>query len=242
MENRNYEAIAANAQMPYVNGTLIPQGILLRNSHGVTHPSEPNYIALFSGSTRGVSGDPCPIDLGNAPNLASELIAAGKTFTALSESMPRDGFTGCSSALLYARKHNPWVNFSNVPASSNVVYDGWPASGIANVVWIIPNLCHDMHDCPARVGDAWLAKNLPPILAWDAKNDGLLIVTWDEAEPDQDGTNHIATILAGPMVKTGVADMQRIDHYGILHTIETIFGLPCIAKDCQAPVLAGIWK
>lgn len=240
MENRDDASIAGNAQAPYFNNTLVPQGVLLRDSHAVTHPSEPNYLAIFSGATHGVTSDACPVTF-DAPNVASELFAAGKTFAAYSESMPSDGFSGCSSDGIYARKHAPWVDFSNVPASANRVYRGFPASDVPSFVWITPNMCNDMHDCSTRIGDAWLAKNLPPIIAWDERHDGLLIVTWDEAEPDG-GTNRIPTVLVGPMLHAGAVTEQNVTHYTVLHTIETIFGLPCIAKECNAGLITGIWK
>jgi acid phosphatase len=241
MENRDNDLIAGNPQAPYFNNELVPQGVMLRNSHAVTHPSEPNYLAVFSGSTHGVTSDACPVSFASA-NAASELFAAGKTFVGYAESMPRDGFAGCYSDDLYARKHDPWVDFTNVPPAANLVYRGFPAGGAASFVWITPNLCNDMHDCSARIGDAWLSKNLPPIIAWNRQNDGLLIVTWDEADPDADGTNHIPTVLVGPMIRAGTNDVQFVDHYTVLRTIETIFGLPCIAQECKASVIQGVWK
>ncbi|MBV8489703.1 MAG: acid phosphatase, partial [Candidatus Eremiobacteraeota bacterium] len=84
-------------------------------------------------------------------------------------------------------------------------------------------------------------KHLPPIIAWDAKNNGLLIVTWDEASPDN-GTNPIATILVGPMVKPNVRSSQRIDHYAVTRTIEDVFALKCTAQACNRQDVAGIWR
>jgi hypothetical protein len=240
MENRNYASIVGNAQAPYVNGTLIAQGALLRNSHAVSHPSEPNYLALFSGSTHGISSDACPLRF-SSPNLASELAAAGQTFIGWSESMPRDGFTGCYADNVYARKHAPWVNFTNVSPGQNLVYRGLPAATMPSVSFVDPNLCDDMHDCSTRRGDRWLSQSLPAIIAWDASNDGLLIVTWDEADPDN-GNNRIATVLVGPMVRAGTKSGQYVDHYGVLRTIEEFFGLPWIDKECAAAPISGIWQ
>lgn len=239
MENKDYNLVIGTPDAPYLNKTLVPQGVLLRDSHAIGHPSEPNYLALFSGSTQGVIGDPCPRYF-TATNVASELIAAGKTFAGYSESMPRNGYKGCYHGL-YDRNHNPWVEFKNVPNSDNLVYHGFPSSP-ASFVWITPNLCHDTHDCAVKIGDTWLSKNLPPIIDWDKKNDGLLILTWDEASPDNSGKNHIATVLVGPMIVAGKHDTQNIDHYAALHTIETVFNLPCIDKDCKAPLITGIWR
>ncbi|MBV8375259.1 MAG: acid phosphatase [Candidatus Eremiobacteraeota bacterium] len=239
MENKDYGLVVGSPDAPYFNKTLAPQGVLLRDSHAVTHPSEPNYLALFSGSTQGIHGDPCPVYF-SAPNIATRVAAVGKSFGGYSESMPHDGYAGCYTAL-YARKHNPWVDFTSVPASDNLVYHGFPSSP-QSLVWITPNLCHDTHDCLVGVGDKWFSENLPAIIAWDRAHDGLLIVTWDEADPDKSGQNHIPTLLVGPMVRPGGHNDQRVDHYSVLHTIETIFGVPCIDKECSAPVIGGIWQ
>ncbi|MBV8583318.1 MAG: acid phosphatase, partial [Candidatus Eremiobacteraeota bacterium] len=79
MENRNYDNIVGSSDAPYFNKTLVAQGALLTNSHAVSHPSEPNYLALFSGSTQGITSDACPLSY-SSRNLGSELITAGKTF------------------------------------------------------------------------------------------------------------------------------------------------------------------
>jgi hypothetical protein len=239
MENRNYPLVVGNADAPYFNHTLIPQGALLTNMHAIRHPSEPNYIALFSGSTHGIQDDSCPHTYAS-PNLATALFANGLTFGGYAESMPTPGFQGCwGSGGLYARKHIPWPNFSNVPASASRVYAGLP-SPMPTLAWIVPNMCHDMHDCSTREGDDWLAKNLPPIIAWNAKNDGVLIVTWDEADPDTDGKNRIPTVLVGPMIAPGTSTTNA-NLYGLTSTIEWLFKLPCIADECNVPPLTDIW-
>jgi len=240
MENRNYNSIVGNDDASYINATLIRQGALLRNSRGVTHPSQPNYLALFAGSTQAVTSDACPLNFPSA-NLASRLAAAGKRFVGWSESLPHDGYEGCFEDSVYARKHAPWVDFAKIPASASLVYHGLPVPNMPEVSFVVPNLCNDMHDCSTRRGDSWLAKNLPPIIAWNATHAGLLIVTWDEADPDYGG-NRIPTILVGPMVKPGSESLQYVDHYGVLRTIESFFGLPCIAKDCRAATISGIWQ
>ena len=238
MENRDYERIVGNARAPFINGTLVPEAALMTDSHAVTHPSQPNYLALFSGSTQGIRDDSCPHSFGT-PNLGEEVIGAGKTFDGFSESMPKDGYTGCWAGL-YARKHNPWVNFTNVPASTNLIWYDLPR-GQPTVSFIVPNLCNDMHDCSTNTGDNWLKANLPAIIQYDASNNGLLILTWDEADPDRSGNNRIATLLIGPMIVPG-AYPQKVDHYAVLHTIEDIAGVACTANACGAPVLNGMWR
>ncbi len=239
MENKDYDRVVGSPEAPYLNKTLIPQGVLLRNSHAIGHPSQPNYLALFSGSKQGIKGDRCPVYF-KATNVASELFAVDKTFAGYSESMPHDGYKGCYHGL-YDRNHNPWVEFKNVPDKDNLVYHGFPKT-VASFVWITPNLCHDTHDCAVNVGDRWLSQNLPQIISWDKTHDALLILTWDEAAPDNSGKNHIATVLVGPMVRSGVDDTQDVDHYSVLRTIEKILDVACIDHDCSAPLLSGIWK
>jgi acid phosphatase len=154
--------------------------------------------------------------------------------------MPSNGYTGCSTNL-YARKHNPWVDFTNVPSSSNLVYSGSYPDPPPTVSWIVPNLCDDMHDCSVQTGDTWLSQNLPAIIKYNAANDGLLILTWDEADPDQNGKNQIPTLFIGPMVKPG-SYSQTITHYSVLRTIEDIAGVKCTANACTAKPLAKFWK
>src|SRR3954471_7835218 len=111
-ENHAATQVIGNANAPYIN-SLANNGANMTNSFAVTHPSEPNYLALFSGSTQGLTDDSCPHTYG-AENLGHQLISAGRTFVGYSESMPSDGYTGCSSGA-YARKHNPWVDFPAIP-------------------------------------------------------------------------------------------------------------------------------
>lgn len=108
MENHSYGEIIGSASAPYIN-SLATSGAKFTQSFGVTHPSEPNYLALFSGSTQGVTDDSCPHTWATA-NLGSEVIAKALTFKGYSASMPSNGYAGCTSGS-YARKHNPWVSF-----------------------------------------------------------------------------------------------------------------------------------
>ncbi len=76
MENKNYDAIIGRPdEAPYING-LAKGGAVFSNSFAVTHPSQPNYLALFSGSTQGVTNDNCPKTFKNVPNLGTELLRA----------------------------------------------------------------------------------------------------------------------------------------------------------------------
>jgi acid phosphatase len=239
-ENKGYQQVIGAAAAPYLT-SLAHEGANFTNAHGESHPSQPNYIALLSGSAHGVTDDACPQDLGTAPNLARQLLDSGHSFAGYSEDLPSAGFTGCSSPDAgYARKHNPWVDFSNIPPSANLPLSALPTdlATLPTVAVVIPNLCNDMHDCPVATGDAWAQQHLAAYLDWARTHNSLLIVTFDE----DNGTaaNHIPTVFAGPMVRPGEAT-DHIDHYTILRTIEDMYQLTPLGEAATTPPISGIW-
>ena len=116
------------------------------------HPSQPNYLALFSGSTQGVTSDACPYTF-SASNLASELIAAKLSFKSYAESLPATGSKVCISGS-YARKHAPWTNFTNVASADQLANFPTSYTSLPTVSFVIPNLLDDMHDGTIAQGDA----------------------------------------------------------------------------------------
>jgi phosphatidylinositol-3-phosphatase len=238
-ENKKYSSINGSSSAPYFN-SLAARGAKFSQSFAITHPSQPNYVALFSGSTQGVTDDSCPINLGSKTNLASQLIGAGKTFTGYSEAMPSDGYTGCSSGT-YRRKHNSWVDFSNVPASSNVRYSGFPSdfTQLPTVAFVTPDMCNDMHDCAIGTGDTWLKNHLDGYAQWAKRHNSLLIVTFDE----DSGTsvNQIFTVFVGAHVKAGTYS-ESINHYTVLRTIEASYGLPGINNAASKSPILDVWQ
>lgn len=85
-ENHSTSQIIGNKSAPFIN-SLAAGGALMTQSYGVAHPSQPNYLALFAGDTFGVDSDDCPLALGSAPNLASELLSAGYSFGGFAEDL-----------------------------------------------------------------------------------------------------------------------------------------------------------
>src|SRR5438477_9334657 len=116
-ENHAFGKVIGNARAPYLS-SLAAAGATMSRSFAVTHPSEPNYLALFSGSTQGVADDSCPHTF-STENLGHQLIAAKKTFIGYSEGLPSTGSAVCTLGE-YACKHAPWTDFSNVPSSDSV--------------------------------------------------------------------------------------------------------------------------
>jgi hypothetical protein len=236
-ENKAFAAIIGSASAPYIN-SLAEQGALYISSFALTHPSQPNYIALFSGSSHGIGDDSCPHRLSGA-NLGSELFDAGLTFAGYSESMPHAGYTGCETGN-YARKHNPWVNFANVPSSANLTFASFPTNfdELPTVAIVVPNLDNDMHDGSIGRGDAWLRDRLDPYIQWTKTNNSLFLLTWDE---DSHGAgNHIVTLMVGQMVRPG-RYCERINHYNVLRTLLEMYGLPAIGKSTNADPITSSW-
>jgi phosphatidylinositol-3-phosphatase len=239
LENHGYGQVIGSSDAPYLN-QLASRGALFTQSYAITHPSEPNYLALFSGSTQGVTSDACPVTF-TAPNLAAGLIAAGKTFTGYAEGLPAPGSTVCSAGE-YARKHVPWTDFGNVPAAVNRPFSRFPANDFASlptVSFVIPNLCHDMHDCSVATGDSWLRAHLGGYATWATTHDSLLIVTFDE--DDGGGSNKITTIFLGQNVRPGRYP-ERITHYSVLATLEAAYGLTRHGGAASTPPISDIWQ
>lgn len=237
-ENKTLGQIRGNPDAPYIN-KLMRDGALFANAHAEQHPSLPNYFALFAGLVNG-NGDGCPptgIDA-HASNLGSELFATHRAFAGYAESMPETGFTGCWAGR-YARKHAPWVEFTNIPARASMPFAGLTSyDALPAATMIIPNLDNDMHDGTIAMGDAWLAKNIAPLLSWGARHDTLFILTWDEGF---DANNHIPTLFFGPMVKPGVYH-EPVDHYRILRTVDDLLGVAPTGGAKKRQAISDCWR
>jgi phosphatidylinositol-3-phosphatase len=210
---------------------------LAANSYGVRHPSLPDYLALTSGSTHGIDSD-CTGCHVSARNVVDQLEAAGISWKAYMEDMPQPCFGG-ASARGYAKKHNPFAYYDDVAANRARCHKIVPFEQLATdlrrgalptYVFISPNLCNDMHDCSVATGDRFLAR-LVPVLLRALGPEGYLVLTWDEGISDHDccgGSRggHIATIVAGPLVRRGARAAGPLDHYGVLRTVEDSLGLP----------------
>src|SRR5262252_6264054 len=238
-ENHSFSEIIGSSSAPYIN-SLAQQGALFTNSFAIEHPSEPNYLDIFSGSNQGITNDNCPVGPFSTANLGSEVIAAGKTFIGFSEDLPSVGSTICTSGA-YARKHNPWVNFSNVPTSSNQPFTSFPTNftTLPVISIVVPNLNDDMHDGTIQQADTWLQTHIDPFVQFAKTGNSLLIVTWDE--DDSSMGNQIPTIFVGPMVKQGQFG-EMINHFNVLRTLEDLYGLPHAGQSANVSPITDVWN
>jgi hypothetical protein len=216
------------------------QGAELTRFRAITHPSQPNYIALFSGSQHGITNDSCPHTI-TGPHLARQLTRRDLTFRAYSENLPAVGSLACSTASrLYQRKHAPWVNFASFNQRQHKPFTKFPDNFdvLPTVSFVIPNMCHDMHNCSIATGDRWLRTRLGGYAQWAKTHNSLLVVTFDENEGKAGNT--IYTALIGARVVPGDYP-QAVDHYSLLRTLEDMYGLQPLGKAAYAQPIRGIW-
>ncbi|MCX3062801.1 alkaline phosphatase family protein [Streptomyces beihaiensis] len=239
-ENHSYGQIIGSSRAPYIN-SLADGGANLTASYAQTHPSQPNYYALFSGDTQGVTDDSCVAPgFSSADNLGAELLAAGKSWASYNEDLPSQGSTVCSSGN-YAQKHNPWFGFGNVPTSTAKTFAQFPTdySTLPKVSYVIPNLCSDMHNCSVKTGDRWIKNNLGDYATWAKSHNSLLVITFDE--DNGSSGNHVPTVLYGGPVAAGSMSSATYHHYDVLRTIEDMYGLPYAGHAASGKDITGVW-
>jgi phosphatidylinositol-3-phosphatase len=241
-ENHAFDQIIGSPEAPFLN-QLASRGVLLTAYHAVGHPSLPNYLAMTSGDTHGITSD-CTDCTVTGPNLASQLEGAGISWKAYMQGLPAP----CSDVARsgsYAKKHDPFMYFDSIRRAprqcAKVVgfsrLDTDLAAGrLPRFAFIVPDQEHDMHDGPVGVADGWLRDFYGRLVAsasWQAGT--RLVVTFDEGT---DRDNRVATIVAGPGVRAGV-DAAASTHYALLRSIQALFGLPYLGHAAD-PATAAI--
>lgn len=182
----------------------------------------------------------------------------------------QDKWQSATATDQYATRHVPFLYFHSIiddqancdarVVDLNVLNtDLQNIATTPNYVFITPDLCSDAHDEPCADGRpggyaslneflmAWVPKitNSPAF-----KKDGLLIVTFDEAEVlkasadataccnEQPGFNtplpgitgpgggRTGAVLLSPFIRPGSVNDTPYNHYAMLRSVEDIFGLP----------------
>jgi phosphatidylinositol-3-phosphatase len=242
MENKEHAKVLGNPQAPAFNA-FARQGAILSGYRGVTHPSLPNYLALVSGSTHGITSDCTTCTVGGL-SLADTLQARHLTWKAYAEGLPRPGWTGPYHGR-YAKKHVPFLYFRNVLASrarlNRVVQLAQlgrdrTAGRLPNFALVVPDLCHDMHDCSVATGDAWLKRFLPPLLKLSGTAVFVVFDESDSADP------RVPALALGSLVRPHSRATGALGHYALLRTIEDGLGLRLLGRSARATEITGIWR
>ena len=260
MENHDRGQIIGNASAPFING-LLKQGAEAAGYHDAyVHPSEPNYLWMVAGENFGILNDDDPNPgntIGSTSHLVDQIEAAGLSWKTYQESMGAP--CGLSSHARYAVKHNPFVYFSDVNGWDGSAFhptarcqehvvdysqlDVDLASGqVPDYVFITPNLANDMHDGSIAQGDAWLAAEVPKILAAARfKNGGALFLLWDEGSGNGDDPPFI---VMSPNAKPGFVSQVDYDTSAFLKTTQAILGVEPLLCDPQpdtVPIMSDLF-
>ena len=173
-ENHGFTDVRPNPAAPNLNALADRYGVAI-NYSGISHPSEPNYVALLGGSTFGIQDDNPYWMTQNtvaAPNLISELNQAGVTWKAYLDGSPHPGYKGmcyptkCNGSPdidpLYVSKHNGIGNFTTSRTAQDwarqVPVEQLAADlaggNVPRFGYVIPSECRDMHGDPPYCVDS----------------------------------------------------------------------------------------
>lgn len=246
-ENKGPEMIGSGEAPTF--DALAKRYAVLTDYRGVAHPSLPNYLALVSGSTQGVTSD-CTSCTIAAANLADTLERAQKTWKTYAEGLPAAGYVG-SFAGRYAKKHNPLLYFEDVVDRPDRLRRVVPltrfahdlaAHALPDFSLVVPDLCNDMHDCPVSTGDSWLRAFIRPLLRSSELAHGIVYVVFDEGTGDAGGGGRVPALVLGPLVRRGARATAPLDHYSLLRTVEDGWRVPRLGRSRTAPPIIGIWR
>ena len=225
MENKSAEEALTG---PFTASLAATYGVA-NNYHAITHPSVPNYLALTSGSTWGITDD--SYHALPRQDLGSQLTAAKIPWRAYMEGL---GDGGClNSPVPYDPGHNPFAFYGGA-CPPNVVpftaFAGDLAGNTPTFSWITPDMCHDTHNCSVAAGDVWLRQTVGAITSsapW--KDQGILFITWDEDDGSADNRVLTLVIASGHRVSN-----SPYDHYSLLATVEDILGVGRLGAAAKA--------
>ena len=243
----NHEATSVTVgSMPYLFALGQQYGTATQ-FYAIRHPSLPNYLAFWSGSTQGVTDDGT-YNLSGA-SISNQMDAAGKSWRTYAQNYPAGGCNknsgysggvdGWGVAGSYARKHNPAMSFTYVSGDSVRCSNIQPLNAfnpLVNYAFVVPNLCNDAHDCSLGQADSFLRAFLPQVFNSSDWAHTLLVVSFDEGTSSTNGGGRIYTMVARQGL-SGFTSATQHNHYGLLRTIENVFGLPCLGASCSAAPL-----
>lgn len=229
----NHSRVQVIGHAPYLDSLASTYGEAT-DYVNIAHPSLPNYLAVTSGSTHGVTSDCHPTQ---CPQSANNVFKqAGSSWKAYDESMPSHCDKTDSGS--YAAKHNPAVYYTDLTncGTLDVALASSP-SAAAKITFVTPNLCHDMHDCSVASGDAWAKVWIPKFMNTTQYKAGTtaILLWWDE---NTSAGPTLPFIVVSPYTHN-VSYSGRIDHYATLRTVESLLGFPCLGTACSRTSFAA---
>ncbi|GJJ68125.1 phosphatidylinositol-3-phosphatase [Entomortierella parvispora] len=232
LENTDFVKAAQDANLT----SFADQAVLLDNYYGVTHPSEPNYIAVSGGDYFGLNDDNFHSIPANYTTVVDLLEKKNLTWKAYQEDLPSVCYQGFESDALYFRKHNPFIIYDSVALNTTRCSNIVPATQLAtdlsnndlpNYSFYTPNMLNDGHNTTVAYASAWLKSFLPPLLENKSFiNNTLVVLTFDESDT-YDIENRVYTLLLGDVIADlkNTTDSTFYTHYSILSTVEANWDL-----------------
>jgi acid phosphatase len=240
----NHSLDQMRQQMPYTAG-LAEQYSYATNYRGVTYPSLPNYIAMTSGSTYGIADDGPPEEHQlNGPSVFGQAIARGKTAAVYADGMVANCDASQRAGDDYAVKHNPWVYYKperglchkhDVPATQ--LPESISNQSLPNVGMVVPNMCHDAHDCDLSVADDWIRHLMLRVFDGPDWKSGHLAVVITADTDDRNDSNRILTVVVHPSQRHHVVH-QPLDHYSLSRLYSDVVHAPALGRAASAPSLS----
>ncbi len=238
----NHSLNSMRAGMPYTFGLAQKYGYAT-DYHAIRHPSLPNYIAIAGGQTYGVRDDKLPAyHRLSGRSVFGQALRHGKTAATYAESMPvRCGRYNSGS---YAPKHNPWTYFVNERTGCKAHDRGMAAFADAartgrlpRVGMVVPNLCHDAHNCSLATADAWFKNLMAKVQAGPDWQSGRLAVVLTADEDDYTQGNTVLTVVVHPSQDHHVVT-TRLTHYSLTRLYDEVARLPYLHNAATAPSMA----
>lgn len=210
----------------------------------IRHPSLPNYIAIAGGQTYGIANDASPsFNPVHGRSVFGQAVASGRTAAAFVDGMSRNCATS-NGGSGYAVKHNPWAYFTNerdLCQRYDVPVDRLGAAitegSLPTVGMVVPNLCHDAHDCPLGTADAWFEGWMSKIFDGPDWKSGHLAVVLTADEDDGSGTNGVLTVVIHPSQRAHVVT-SRLTHFSLTRLYSEVAGMPYLYEAASAPSIA----
>jgi phospholipase C len=266
-ENHEFDTVIGNRTMPDYN-KFASENSLLTQYYAITHPSLPNYLALFGGDTFKITSD-CENCFVSANNLADQIEATGRTWRAYFQDMPHPCFV--ADTAIYVQKHNPFMYFDSIRLDAarcdrsvmpfSQLEKDLAAGSLPDFVYIMPNSCvstddiYSNPDCNLSLADGWLSGVMGMLLDYltprATSEPYLIILTWDEGQGSHsccglpvEAGGRVPTVLISPLARSAFRDNTPYTHYSLLKTIETAWGLPFLghASDDNNVLITAPWK
>ncbi|KAG2215554.1 hypothetical protein INT46_000360 [Mucor plumbeus] len=217
MENQDYSVAYKDKFLQGLNKEY-GNGIMLTNYLATTHPSQPNYIAMISGSTKGTKeDDESNIDRKNIVDLLEAKGISWKTY--------QEDYPGNCNKKMDIDKCAKIVNSKQLDKDI-------ASNKVPQFVFYTPdvsfNIDNDAHDTNMKFGSNWLKKFLSSRIKQKAFNENtMFVLTFDEDDGASDN-NKVLTVLFGPdfhPTSKSKTDKTKYTHYSLLKTIEDNWAL-----------------